>query len=289
MAGLLSSLGFGKGGVPEQPHRILRPMMESDIKPILEIIYAHDEDDGEEAEEVFSRSLANKYVMEYEGRVMGMTGFRADDYSPETAWLSFTYIHDYFRRKGNAYWMMLELRKLLEGNGIRRLFIATSDYEDEDTGDDIYLPARNFYEYKLNAERELRVDDYYAPGESKYIYSLPVTSSDDAAPAKQPENHKARFVGLDEADESDTSYVALWEEIEPGDEEPKSKLPTKSFGEMIEEIQSYNGKALFVTLPDYISVVHAAELEAHGFRKLGTLSDYFGPGIDEVYWGFYFE
>jgi membrane associated rhomboid family serine protease len=289
MAGFLSSLGFGKGAGADEPHRVFRPMSESDIKPILEIIYDHDDDDGEEAEEAFSRSLSDKYVMEFEGRVMGMTGFRADDYSPHTAWLSFTYIHDYFRQKGNAYWMMLELRNVLEAQGIKRLFIATSDYEDEETGDDIYLPARNFYEYKLNAERELRVDNYYAPGESKYIYSLPVTSEIEETPASLPENHTARFVGLDEADESDTSYVALWEELAPDNDEPKSKLPTKSFAEMIDEVKSYNGKALFVTLPNYISIHHASELEAAGFKKLGTLSDYFGPGIDEVYWGLYFD
>ena len=289
MAGFFSSLGIGKGGAADQPHRILRPMIESDVKPILDIIYNHDDDDGEEAEAAFERSLSDKYVMEFEGRVMGMTGFRADDHSPQTAWLSFTYIHNYFRQKGNAYWMMLELRNILEAQGIKRLFIATSDYEDEDTGEDIYLPARNFYEHKLNAERELRVDDYYAPGESKYIYSLPVSSVDDVTPAELPENHKARFVGLDEADESDTSYVTLWEEMAPGEDEPKSKLPTKSFEEMIDEVRSYGGKAMFVTLPNYISINHAAELEASGFKKLGTLNDYFAPGMDEVYWGLYFD
>ncbi len=289
MAGFLSSLGIGKGGASGQPHRVFRAMAESDVKPILEIIYEHDEDDGQEAEDAFSRSLSDKYVMEFEGRVMGMTGFRADDHSPETAWLSFTYIHDYFRKKGNAYWMMLELRNTLEAQGIKRLFIATSDYEDEDTGEDIYLPARNFYEHKLNAERELRVDDYYAPGESKYIYSLAVSSDIDESPAPLPENHTARFLGLEEADESDTSYVTLWEEMTPDDNESKSKRPTKSFDEMIEEVKSYSGKALFVTLPNYISMHHAVELEASGFKKLGTLNDYFSPGIDEVYWGLYFD
>ena len=288
MAGFLSSLGFGKGGGADEPHRVFRAMTESDVKPILEIIYDHDEDDGEEAEEAFSRSLSDKYVMEFEGRVMGMTGFRADDHSPQTAWLSFTYIHDYFRKKGNAYWMMLELRNVLDAQGIKRLFIATSDYEDEETGEDIYLPARNFYEHKINAERELRVDDYYAPGESKYIYSLPVSADIDDTPSELPENHTARFVGLDEADESDTSYVTLWEEMTPETNEPKSKLPTKSFEEMIDEVKSYGGKALFVTLPNYISIHHSSELEASGFKKLGTLSDYFAPGMDEVYWGLYF-
>ena len=74
MAGLFSSLGFGrKQG--DTPNRIFRPMEDSDVAPILEIIYDHDEDDGEEAEEAFEETLADKYVMTYEGRVMGTVSY----------------------------------------------------------------------------------------------------------------------------------------------------------------------------------------------------------------------
>jgi len=302
MAGFLSSLGFGKGqgqGQGSEPHRIIRPMTEADIKPVLEIIYDHDEDDGEEAEAAFEETLADKYVMEFEGRMMGMTGFRPDPDTANTAWLSFTYIHEFFQRRGNAHWMMLALRDILEESGIERLFIATSDYIDEDTGEDIYLPARNFYENKLNARYELKIDDFYAPGESKYIYSLPVTDrSEQSEPVNV--NTKARFVGLGEASESDTSYVTLWEEdMGQGDmgedtnddtrENTQSHLPTKSLYELIDEVKSYGGKALFVTLPDYISNHHTKELREAGFKDIGTLQDYFAKDIGEVHWGLYFD
>jgi len=287
MAGLLSSLGLGKGG-GQGPNRVLRPMEDRDIKPILEIIYEHDEDDGEEAEAAFEKTLADKYVMEFEGRVMGMTGFRPDPDTQHAAWLSFTYIHDYFRKKGNAYWMLLELREILVADNIERLFIATSDYIDEDTGEDIYLAARNFYENKLNADREIKVDDFYAPGESKYVYSLPVG---DRSPVKQQpaETANARFVGLDEASESDTSYVALWEDVPANEGLPPSRLETKPLSALIDEVKSYGGKALFVTLPDYISERQSKDLRAAGFREIGTIRDYFAKNVGEVHWGLYFD
>ena len=184
--------------------------------------------------------------------------------------------------------MMLELRNVLEAEGIERLFIATSDYIDEETGDDIYHPARSFYENKLNAEREIRIESFYAPGESKYIYSLPVTER-SASEIDMPSHVKARFVGLDEASESDTSYVALWEEDPANENFPPSKLVTRTLQDMIDEVESYKGKALFVTLPDYISAHHEAELAAAGFEDLGTLRDYFSKDVGEVHWGLYFD
>ena len=288
MAGLLSSFGLNNMGKDKGPNRIFRPMTVSDINPILEIIYDHDEDDGEDAEAAFSQSLDDKYVMEFEGRIMGMTGFRTDTDAENTAWLSYTYTHHYFRKNGNAYWMMIELRNVLLNRGIERLFIATSDYIDEDTGEDIYLAARNFYENKLNAEREIRINDFYAPGESKYIYSLPVN---ERSVAKTVPNiaAKARFVGLDEAAESDTSYVVLWEDDPADTTREPSNLPTKSLEALIDEVRSYSGKALFLTLPDYISQRHSIELRTAGFTEIGTLRDYFSKGVGEVYWGLYFE
>lgn len=292
MAGFFSSLGLGKNGGGHEPHRVFRPMTDADVKAVLEIIYEHDEDDGAEAETAFNETLADKYVMEFEGRLMGMTGFHLDPDTDNTAWLSFTYIHDYFRNKGNAHWMMLELRSILDNENIERLFIATSDYVDEDTGEDIYLAARNFYENKLNAERELRVESFYQPGEAKYIYSLSVNERSEAKAPPAPDM-SARFVGLDEAAESDTSYVALWEEVSQNvadnENEPKSKLQSKSLSELIDEVKSYNGKALFVTLPDYISNNLTSELRKAGFSDIGYLRDYFSKGVDEVYWGLYFD
>jgi len=288
MVGFLSSLGFGKGG-GNTSARIFRPMVEADIKLVLDIINDHDEDDGEEAEAAFHQSLENKYVVEFEGLLVGMTGYRSDPDAFKTAWLSFTYVHSLFRNKEHAYWMMLELRNVLEANSIEKLFIATSDYMDEDTGEDIYLAARTFYENKLNARREIRIENFYAPGEARYIYSLPVIETRSAAAELPNEDLKARFLGLDQASESETSYVVTWEQDPADPTLPASQLPTKSLGELISEVKTYGGKALFVTLPSHVSENHRHELRDAGFRDLGMLHDYFSQGVGEVHWGLYFD
>ena len=280
MAGFFSSLGLGQS---KGPNRVFRPMTDADVPAVLEIIYDHDEDDGEEAEAAFKETLADKYVMEYEGRMMGMTGFRPDPDSGQTAWLSFTYIHNFFRKNGNAYWMMLELRNVLESEGIERLFIATSDYKDEETGEDIYLPARNFYEHKLGARRELWIEDFYGEGEARYVYSLPVSDRSEAT-ATPPEGSRARFVGVEEAAESEDAYIAEWEEMGSAYAKPQTRFDEKSLGELIDEVKSYDGNTLYVTLPDYISANHKSDLLDAGFKEIGQLSDYFSAGVAEVWW-----
>ena len=285
MAGFFSGFGLGQKNT-NSAKAVFRPMQDYDIESVLDIIYAHDEDDGEEAAAAFKKTLEHKFVLALGRQVIGMTGFRPDPDAPRTAWLSFTYIHEDFRQNGHAYWMMLQLRDVLQAHDIERLFIATSDYIDEDSGEDIYLAARNFYEYKLNAEREILIENFYGPGEARYIYSLPVTEQ-VASPSPRPDNVKARFVGLNQAAESDTSYVAEWEELIDGEANAESKLETKSLQDLIDEVSSYNGKALFVTLPDYISDQHVQELRGAGFREIGTLRDYFAKGVGETYWGLY--
>jgi len=285
MAGIFSRLGLGGDS---GPNRVFRPMTETDVPAVLEIIYDHDEDDGEEAELVFRESLADKYVMEFEGRMMGMTGYRVDTHTNNTAWLSFTYIHSFFRGNGNGYWMMLELRNVLAAEGIERLFIATSDYKDEDTGEDIYLPARNFYERKLQARRDLWVEDFYAPGESRYVYSLPVSERSEAQ-SPIPEEASARFIGVEEVEESEHSYIAEWEMLPLEDGVTASRFETKTLAQMIEEVDSYDGKTLFVTLPDIVSAKHETELKAAGFKEIGSLGDYYSAGVDEVWWSLRFD
>ena len=172
VAGLFASLGLG--GQRTRDGMTFRPMKHIDVGAVLDIIFEFDEDDGEEAEDSFARGLEHKYVIEIEGRVAAMSGFTPEDQAQGVAWLSWTYVHPDYQRHGVAFYMMTELREVLEKGGYRKVFIATSDYKDEDTGEDVYGPARKFYERKLNARREIVVKDYYDVGESKYVYSLPV-------------------------------------------------------------------------------------------------------------------
>jgi len=59
--------------------------------------------------------------------------------------------------------------------------------------------------------------------------------------------------------------------------------------QLIEEVDSYNGKTLFVTLPDIVSAKHEAELKVAGFKDIGSLGDYYSAGVDEVWWSRRFD
>ncbi len=278
MAGLFSKLGMGSRGPGNGfPFRAMRP---DDVGPVLDIIFEFDEDDGEEAEESFERSLDHKFVVEIDGRIAGMTGFTIDDHGSDIAWLSWTYVHNDFKRKGIAFEMMQAIREKLERAGIRKVFIATSDYICEDTGKDIYKPARSFYENKLNATREIVVKDYYGKGESKYVYSLPVRDH-SGAPVQQGQGIYPLFIELLEADESEGGYVIGWDETE------RALDQTAALLKLIEQGRQKNAHAIFVTMPSGLSANGATSLTAAGFKQVGRITDYYAFGVDDTYWAYY--
>lgn len=280
MAGLFSKLGMGSrasgGGFP------FRPMRHDDVGAVLDIIFEFDEDDGEEAEESFQRSLEHKFVVEIDGRIAGMTGFTVDDHGSDIGWLSWTYVHDDFKRQGIAFQMMQSIREKLERAGMRKVFIATSDYICEDTGKDIYKPARNFYENKLNATREIVVKDYYGKGESKYVYSLPVRDH-SGAPVEQGQGIYPLFIELLEADESEGGYVIGWDETE------RALDQTAALLKLIEQGRQKGAHAIFVTMPSGLSANGASSLTAAGFKQVGRITDYYAFGVDDTYWAYYFD
>lgn len=280
MAGLFSKLGLGGSSTQSRNGMPFRAMQPQDVGPVLDIIFDFDEDDGEEAEESFERSLANKYVVEIDGRIAGMTGFTIDDHGPGIAWLSWTYVHKDFQRQGIAFEMMQEVRHKLDKAGIRKVFIATSDYICEDTGKDIYKPARHFYENKLNATREIVVKDYYSPGESKYVYSLPVREP-VGSPVQQLQGIYPLFIDLLEADESEGGYVIGWDESDDAIDQ------TSTLMSLVEEARQKNGHAVFVTMPSGLSANGASYLTAAGFRQVGRITDYYAFGVDDTYWAYY--
>ena len=277
MAGFFSSLGLGKRHATPG----FRPMREDDIAPILDIIYDFDEDDGEEAENSFRESLANKFVVEHNGQPIAMTGITVDDQAQNVAWLSWTYVHPDFQRQGIAFSMMQDVRDLLEQMGVRKVFISTSDYKDEDDGSDVYGPARRFYEHKLHAKREIVIQDYYDKDESQYVYSLPVIDY-QSDPVEVDKGFHPVFVSIEQGDESETGYVVGWEETQmPQDQ-------TANLTGLIDQARSRGAHALFVSLPSHLSYNGARDLTEAGFSMIGRLTDFYAPGVDDMYWAYYF-
>ena len=280
MAGLFSALGLGKRR--SESGLEFRPMGPGDVDEVLDIIHAFDEDDAAEAQASFERDMSCKYIVEAGGAIIGMSGYTVAEGASGVAWLSWTYVREDSRRRGAAFYMMMELRRVLEKKGFRKVFIATSDYKDEDTGEDIYAPARRFYERKLNARRELMIRDYYDVGESKYIYSLPVIDVPmEGAPADRSFHAEFSDIGL--ADESETGFVLLWDETQ--DASPQKA----NLAKLIDRAKAKNAHAIFASLPPALSDNARTDLSVAGFSQIGKLHDYYAAGADDVYWALWFE
>jgi len=257
-----------------------RPMQPRDAGAALEIVCAHDEDDGAEAEATLSGDLSAFYVVEVEGVVAGFTGYQRIFDAPGSAWLSWTYVHEDFRRRGIGGFMLEELKALLEKRGVERLFIATSNYTED--GVDLYADARRFYE-RQGARCDLVIDDFFSPGEAKYIYRLPLTEG--AVFADSPEPGHVAFVDGDMLEESDTAWGFYWTETET-DAQGNSAEDT-GLDTLIADARSNGAQAIFVSLPSNLSQSAAIKLQAAGFQNIGAVTDFYGPGVNDIYWALY--
>ncbi|MGF1455255.1 MAG: GNAT family N-acetyltransferase [Alphaproteobacteria bacterium] len=269
--GLLGRL-FGGGDQAASDGPFVRPMTPGDLAAALAIIEDHDEDDAEEAEESLrERDCAGMLVVEEAGDILGLTGAVVDEDVPDIRWLSWTYVRRDARSRGIGSLMIGELLRILDEDGVRKLFIATSDYQED--GEDLYADAIAFYT-DLGAREELRVPDYHDAGEAKIILSL----INENAPADEPltaETAGLSFDDIAEAPESEDGFGLVWHEAEDG---------VNGLEAQLSRAQEEDARAIFVELPEDLSHLAATALTEAGFSKAGALSDYYGPGADQVHW-----
>lgn len=255
-----------------------RKMKPRDVEPALHIIEDHDEDDAEAAAYSMSGDLSGFYVVEAEGRVAGVTGYSRIMDAPTSAWLSWTYVHDDMRKRGIGSFMMEELRFALAKTKVERLFIETSDYTED--GVDIYAEARRFYE-RCGATRELVIEDFYQPGESRYIYRLALEMNSYFTPEESAQGSVV-FTDIDVMQESDTAFGLYWEEIDNEPDDARERLQA-----LIDEAKGEGAHAIFASLPSQLSLVAASQLQSAGFQNIGNVSDFYGPGAYDSYWALY--
>ena len=163
----------------------LKPMQRTHVARVVEIIAQTDEDDAEEAEAGFlEEGVEGMFVLMQKGEVLGVTGYNLDDQVDDVAWLSWTYLDAKHTGQGLGGQMLNDLLGKLKGFGVRKIFMATSDYED--FGRRIYANAHKMYE-EFGANIELTVPDYHDVGEAKIVYGLdnPEFSTSPPAPASQ--------------------------------------------------------------------------------------------------------
>lgn len=264
---VFSMFGGSKGG-PQ-----LRPMERGDMGGVLRIIAQHDEDDFEEARESLREDIEGMFVLTDGGKVVGVTGGHVDRHTDDIVWLSWTYVDIERQGAGLGTTMFRAMTDLLRGDGVRKLFINTSDYMDE--GEDMYAAARAFYE-KMGATLEVTLPDYHARGESRFTYGL-----DLVRPPRRnehPSGGAVRFIDIEELDESKGGLGLVWEEVDIASD-PAAVDP--NLRHWIDEAHRSKARILFAAVPSDLCANLNQAFGETGFAHHGRLLDYFAPNIHQ--------
>lgn len=252
----------------------LKPMQMTHIAKVVGIIHQTDDDDAAEAEAEFLEpgGLEGMFVLMDRGEVMGCIGYSPDDHSPEIAWLSWTYLDAAYAGQGYGSQMMNDMLGKLNAFGVRKIFIATSDYEE--FGKKIYAAAHKMYE-DFGAEVEMTVPDYHTVGEAKIVYGLNNPEFQIGDPPAPSENEGIAISGSAKEPETDNVRGLTWSEVPVG---------VAGLDHAIEKARNKGARMVVLSLPSDLSDANSAALESHGFTKSGKLTDYYNSGLHQDWW-----
>ena len=109
---------------------ILRQMKSEDLKPIIEIIEAHDDDDAIDAQDDFEKNGCNyQWVILENNKIIGTSGFRPILETDNSANISWTYIHKKYCRKGYGSKIFKFVLDQLINVKANKIFIKVSNYQ----------------------------------------------------------------------------------------------------------------------------------------------------------------
>ncbi|MES9901362.1 MAG: GNAT family N-acetyltransferase [Sedimenticola sp.] len=257
----------------------IKPMSEVDIDVVIDVINSHDEDDAEDARNDFERDgFENHWVIELDGVIVGISGYRQIPESYGSGWVSWTYVHDAYCGKGIGKKLFQYVIDHATAAGGQKLFIKVSNYVDED-GRSIYLAATKMYE-SFGFECEIISKDFYDDGEDQYIYSKNLIPLQEDI-QKQNEKPVIRFVDIFEIVGTNGAYSFNWEV------QNKSLFQKRSFSVSdlqvgLDAVKECGGRVVYLTFLSNLPLVHLPLSDA-GFKLVGQLKDYYEPGIHELH------
>ncbi len=256
--------------------KLLRKMDGDDIDEVVALIDSHDEDDAEEAERDY-RDIAgfyDQFVLEQEGKVIGVTGYKTPPGCDETHWLSWTYIHADHTNQGLGRKILTELIDYLKAQGARKLFIKVSDYESEEDGA-IYAAALHLYQ-SLGFSIEITHEDFYDVDESQMLLGMRLKPAEDPTVNSTVEEEQLpiQFNSVYEIAETEDVYSFGWHDL--GDQ----LFTTEDVKLGIESAKEEEARAVFLTFPSNYAGINEVLLES-GFKQAGTLQDYYEDGVHE--------
>jgi len=260
--------------------KVLREMQSDDVDAVIAIIASQSEEDAEEAEDGYREvgGVVDQYVMEHNGRVIGVTGFVSPPGCDQTHLLSWTYVHKNHARKGHGRKMLTELLALIKEQGGRKIFVKVSDYVDKYDGP-IYAAALHLYQ-SLGFKVELTHRGYYTEDETQMILGLRLKEPNLNVNIEQ-ENCPVQFNRVFEIDETDDAYSFGWHD------EGANMFVQSDVEIGLEQVRKDEGRAVFLSFPsNFIGVGDL--LLATGFVNSGVLDDYYEDGIHEQHFTYQF-
>jgi GNAT superfamily N-acetyltransferase len=258
----------------------LRPLLDDDLWPALEIIKDFDEDDYECARETIqNKGLDDLYALANEEEIIGITGFNLAVGSHTSYWLEWTYLAEKYKKQGLGKQMLEELFEILRQQDCRKLFVQLSDYNDPEDGE-IYADALNFYK-AMGFSEELVHHDYYEEGESQLIYSNVFQRPESSSTNPSSDTRSVVLHGVFEIDETEGTYAIDWDFSE------KSKASELGMPDLIEDAKNQRARSLLVSFPSNVPST-ASHLKDLGFNQSGMLSDYFDEAVHEIHFRYYF-
>jgi ribosomal protein S18 acetylase RimI-like enzyme len=258
----------------------LRPMKTADIDDVLEIVFDHDEDDGDWARESYSqRGVADQYVLTREAEIAGVTGFRPAQETEHAYWLTWTYVAETHQGQKMGTRMLYHLFEVLKKKRGRKIFVSLSDYVDPEKGP-IYKKAIKLYK-SAGFKEELVHRDYYGPGESEMIYGCALVPTMSVR-APKPDKRGIVLTDIFKIDETDAVYAVDWAY------QGRQCFDALEMQSLIDRAAAQNARALFVSFPSNVIQTNTP-LQSCGFMPCGMLEDYFKQGLHEVHYRYDFD
>jgi len=259
----------------------LREMQTQDIDAVVKVIATQSEEDAEEAEPGYHEigGIMDQFVMEHDGKVIGVTGYSSPLGCDQTHWLSWTYIHKDFVGQGHGRKMLNDLIGFVKAQGGRKLFVKVSDYSDEDDGA-IYAAALHLYQ-ALGFKVEITHKDFYDEGEAQIILGLRLKDKHGSNENNQPEHCPVQFSSVFEIAETDDAYSFGWHD------EGEELFTQDDVSIGLDQVRKDEGRVVFLSFPsNFVGV--SDTLLASGFANAGILDDYYEDDIHEQHFAYRF-
>jgi len=248
----------------------LRFMTRDDVVPALQLIETCDDEDVIEARADYAASIEDQFVLECQGRLLGVTGFEAIEGTDRSCWLGWTFMDPDARTVEMGDAMMRDLLVVLRGRKIRKLFVQASDWFSGGLRCSNRF-QRDVYE-SVGFVEEFRLDDYYGVREAMVGLGLHLTAPLPLDPPAEDDERSIVSVGVSEIGDAEGASYLDWDCV--------GTLQADGLAAAVDAARQQRVRVLFASAAS-TAVGAARQLQAAGFRHVGRWADFHEDGLHD--------